>query len=148
MEGMLPGQVGRWPAPPGGIGRPLRRYGALAGLPLTVLLTACGPGEGAASVAEPGSTLSESAGSAAGPTVAVRDVGYDPAGYDPDPGQGFVPLDDPTFLPVGQASHLEADEFVLGVEWNGEARAYPVAMMAYHHIANDSLRGSPLLVTY
>lgn len=73
---------------------------------------------------------------------------YDPGGYDPDPGRGFVPLTDPAFLPAGMAGNLEPDEYVLGVEWNGEARAYPVGMMAYHHIANDQVRGSPILITY
>ena len=31
---------------------------------------------------------------------------------------------------------------------DGEARAFPVDQMAYHHIANTTLAGEPFLVTY
>ena len=61
---------------------------------------------------------------------------------------GFVPLDNPAFLSASQAHHLSDDELVLGYESEGEARAYPINMMRYHHIVNDSVRGSPLLITY
>ena len=37
---------------------------------------------------------------------------------------------------------------VLGAVQNGDARAYPAFMMAYHHIVNDVLGGFPYLVTY
>ena len=56
-------------------------------------------------------------------------------------------LDDPVFLQGGESA-LGDDELVLGLEWRGEARAYPVRMMRYHHIANDTVRGVPVLVTY
>ena len=38
--------------------------------------------------------------------------------------------------------------YVLGIANNGEARAYPLDMMWYHHIANDTVGGEPWLVTY
>ena len=63
-------------------------------------------------------------------------------------GRGFVPLDDPSFLTVGEAGHLGDEELVLGVEWAGEVRAYPVRMLRYHHVVNDTVGGEPLLVTY
>ncbi|MCP5111656.1 MAG: DUF3179 domain-containing protein [bacterium] len=37
---------------------------------------------------------------------------------------------------------------VLGVEVGGEARAYPLDLIAYHHIVNDEVNGQPLAVTY
>lgn len=40
------------------------------------------------------------------------------------------------------------DDVVIGVEVNGEARAYPVAMMVWHEIVNDELGGEPILVTF
>ena len=63
-------------------------------------------------------------------------------------GGGFVPLDDPAFIPVSAAAFLDDDELVLGYDRDGEARAYPVSMMFWHHIINDTVRGRPLLVTY
>ena len=63
-------------------------------------------------------------------------------------GFGFVPLDDPSFLTAAEADYLGDEELVLGVEWGGEVRAYPVRMLRYHHVVNDTVGGEPLLVTY
>ena len=61
---------------------------------------------------------------------------------------GFVPLDDPEFVSASDATGLTDQSLVLGLEWKGEARAYPLRMIAYHHIVNDTVRGDPLLVTF
>ncbi len=37
---------------------------------------------------------------------------------------------------------------VIGVSRGGEARAYPLWVMAWHEVANDTLGGEPILVTY
>ena len=60
----------------------------------------------------------------------------------------FVPLDNPIFLSSSEATYLEDDELVLGLEFGGEARAYPTQMMWYHHIVNDTVAGQPILITY
>lgn len=61
---------------------------------------------------------------------------------------GFVPLDDPIFLAADETKYFGDEELVLGVEFAGEVRAYPVRMLRYHHIVNDTVGGEPLLVTY
>ncbi len=61
---------------------------------------------------------------------------------------GFVPLDDPEVLSAAEATYLTDDAMVLGLESKGEARAYPLEMMWYHHITNDVLGGDPVLVTF
>ena len=61
---------------------------------------------------------------------------------------GFVPLDDPVFLAADETEYFGDEELVLGVEFAGEVRAYPVRMLRYHHIVNDTVGGKPLLVTY
>ena len=71
-----------------------------------------------------------------------------PARQVPQRGRGFVPLDDPTFLAADDTEYFGDDELVLGVEFAGEVRAYPVRMLRYHHIVNDTVGGEPLLVTY
>ena len=63
-------------------------------------------------------------------------------------GRGFVPLDEPSFLAAHEAGYLGDEELVLGVEWAGEVRAYPVRMLRFHHIVNDTVDGKPLLVAY
>ena len=63
-------------------------------------------------------------------------------------GSAFVPLDNPDFLAVDEAGYLGDDELILGVEWADEARAYPLRMLRYHHIVNDTVDGKPFLITY
>ena len=59
----------------------------------------------------------------------------------------FVVVDNPLVIP-GSASTLDDADLVLGYHRAGEARAYPVGMVAYHHIVNDTVLGTPLLVTF
>jgi hypothetical protein len=63
-------------------------------------------------------------------------------------GGNFPPLTDPRVVLVADAVWLEDETLVLGAVQNGDARAYPVFMMTYHHVANDVLGGLPYLVTY
>jgi hypothetical protein len=60
----------------------------------------------------------------------------------------FRPLPQPRFVEAAQATHLEAADLVLGVAAGGQAKAYPVRMMAYHHVLNDLVGGEPVVVTY
>jgi hypothetical protein len=43
---------------------------------------------------------------------------------------------------------LPGDEFVVGVEHQGLARAYPVSVLWQHHIVNDELGGKALLASF
>ena len=63
-------------------------------------------------------------------------------------GANFPPLNDPAVVEASDATWLEEKTIVLGAVQNGEARVYPVFMIAYHHVANDTLGGLPYLVTY
>ena len=61
----------------------------------------------------------------------------------------FIPLDNPVFVSAANApARVQPESFVLGFDWNGEARAYPLDMMWWHHIVNDTIGGDPVLVTY
>ena len=60
----------------------------------------------------------------------------------------FVPLDNPRVLSQQAATYLGEDELVLGLERQGEARAYPIRMLRFHHIVNDTIAGRPVLITY
>jgi Protein of unknown function (DUF3179) len=59
----------------------------------------------------------------------------------------FHPLDRPTFSPATKAK-LSKNEEVIAVRVRGEARAYPIRSMSYHHIVNDSISGLPIVATY
>jgi hypothetical protein len=60
----------------------------------------------------------------------------------------FVPLDQPVFLSASDGDYLPAADLVLGLDLRGQARAYPVRMLSYHHIVNDTVAGQPVLITY
>ena len=60
----------------------------------------------------------------------------------------FPPLDHPSIATIEEASWLNDGALVLGAVQNGEARAYPLSMMRFHHVANDELGGEPYLVTF
>jgi hypothetical protein len=46
------------------------------------------------------------------------------------------------------SSKVDPSEMVMAVNFNGDARAYPVFEMAYHHVLNDVVGGVPIAVTY
>ena len=91
----------------------------------------------------PPATADTAAANAPDPTTAQNQ-----ARRVPSRGRGFVPLDDPTFLAAHETEYFGDEELVLGVEFAGEVRAYPVRMLRYHHVVNDTVGGEPLLVTY
>ncbi|GJG85090.1 hypothetical protein tb265_02710 [Gemmatimonadetes bacterium T265] len=43
---------------------------------------------------------------------------------------------------------VDPRRLVVGVEVNGEARAYPLQFIGYHHQVRDTVGGTPVLVTY
>ncbi|MFN3644335.1 MAG: DUF3179 domain-containing protein [Gemmobacter sp.] len=63
------------------------------------------------------------------------------------PKDGIPSIDDPLFRPLDQV-RANPPEPVLSVEIDGVARAYPLAVLMWHEIVNDTLGGQPLAVTY
>jgi hypothetical protein len=59
----------------------------------------------------------------------------------------FNPITAAGFIPTGDA-HLSDKEMVMTVTLGQEARAYPIVQMAYHHVLNDTVSGTPIVVTY
>ena len=55
----------------------------------------------------------------------------------------------PEFVSVADAeAWMNADEPIIGVEIDDDARAYPTAMLSRHEIVNDTVGGAPLAVTW
>jgi len=46
------------------------------------------------------------------------------------------------------ANQVKDDRLIIGVEINGEAKAYPIQFIGYHHQVQDKLGGKPIIVTY
>jgi len=105
---------------------------ALAGLTAALL----GPGPARAEVPAPNGFSLENASV---PVDEIRRGG--------PPRDGIPALDHPKVLSAEQARWPE-DALVLGVERGGEARAYPVAILDWHELVNDTVGGEPLLISY
>jgi thiol:disulfide interchange protein len=60
----------------------------------------------------------------------------------------FHPMPQPGYVVIPKATHVKDSDMVLGIQIGGESRAYPVRVMAYHHLVNDLVAGQPLVVTY
>lgn len=48
----------------------------------------------------------------------------------------------------GTSEALPPETLVLGILRDGRARAYPIRLLAYHHLIRDEIDGEPLLPTY
>jgi hypothetical protein len=65
------------------------------------------------------------------------------------PRDGIPAIDAPKFVSVGEAdAWLKPNEAVALINVNGDARAYPVQVLTWHEIVNDTVGGVPLAVTY
>ena len=60
----------------------------------------------------------------------------------------FKPLPNAAFAPINDAGFVSESDMVLAVEMNGDAAAYPIRQVAYHHVVQDTIGGIPVLVTY
>jgi hypothetical protein len=54
---------------------------------------------------------------------------------------GIPPLRQPAMLTAAEASYLEDDNIVFGIEINGDARAYPKRILAWHEMFVDKIGG-------
>lgn len=64
------------------------------------------------------------------------------------PSRDAIPALDSPPTEKASASSWNDDILVLGVAIDGEARAYPVAILNWHELVNDSLGGREILVSY
>ena len=59
----------------------------------------------------------------------------------------FHPIDHASFA-ASAKSKLDGGEKVIAVLVNGQARAYPIRGMSYHHIINDEVGKTAIVATY
>jgi hypothetical protein len=64
------------------------------------------------------------------------------------PKDAIPPLDFPQYESPQEASWLQDDDIVLGVEFNNDARAYPIRILNWHEIVNERIGGKDVLVSY
>ena len=61
---------------------------------------------------------------------------------------GFPALDGPRLIAAADADYLRPSDPVFGVEINGDARAYPLRIMGWHEMLNDTIGGVPVALAY
>ena len=66
------------------------------------------------------------------------------------PFDGIQSIDSPGFFPDLEKANMfyKDHELVLGVEIDGDARAYSVPLLSSHEIVNDVVGGEPIAVTW
>jgi len=65
------------------------------------------------------------------------------------PKGGIPAIGDPSFVSLNAARDwIDAQEPVIAIEHNGEARAYPLQILTFHEIVNDNIGGTPVAVTF
>ncbi|MEX1046396.1 MAG: DUF3179 domain-containing protein [Actinomycetota bacterium] len=64
------------------------------------------------------------------------------------PPDGIPPIDDPKFASAPDIDFLEGREPVLALRVGTESRAYPLQILTWHEIVNDTVAGTPVAVTY
>ncbi len=64
-------------------------------------------------------------------------------------GKDQIPaINSPKFAAIAEVDDIPGREPVIGLEINGDARAYPLRVMTRHEIVNDVVGGKPVAVTY
>ncbi len=65
------------------------------------------------------------------------------------PKDGIPAIDDPVFESIESARDwVDGQAPVIALEVDGEAKAYPMAVMTWHEITNDTIGGEPVVVTF
>ncbi len=60
----------------------------------------------------------------------------------------FNPLPNADYVRISDAGFVADNDMVMAIEINGDAVAYPVRQMGYHHVINDVVGGKPITATY
>lgn len=60
----------------------------------------------------------------------------------------FKPLHASAYAAADKVDFVGDDEMVLAIEVKGDAVAYPIRQLAYHHVVEDMVGGLPVVATY
>ena len=64
------------------------------------------------------------------------------------PKDGIPSIDNPVFAEISDSQFMSDSDTVIGLEINGEAKAYPIFILVWHEIINDRVGGIPVAITY
>lgn len=64
------------------------------------------------------------------------------------PKDGIPAIMEPQFVTADKVDFLRDDDPVIGIVIGAVARAYPIRILNWHEVVNDTLNGIPLVVTF
>jgi hypothetical protein len=79
---------------------------------------------------------------------ARHSVAYDEIASGGPPKDGIPAIDNPSFAPISEIRGLAAHAPVISVAIGGDVRAYPLRIMIWHEIVNDTVGGVPIAVAW
>ena len=68
---------------------------------------------------------------------------------DGGPGKDGIPsIENPKFIDAQNQNFLNDDDLVIGVNYNGETKAYPHGILNWHEIVNDKFNNESITINY
>ena len=64
------------------------------------------------------------------------------------PRDGIPSIDKPKYIAPAKADFMKDDDIVLSYTHDGTTRAYPLRILVWHEIVNETINSKPILVTY
>ena len=64
------------------------------------------------------------------------------------PRDGIPAINDPLFISADETQYLKDDDRILGLEIDGQSKAYPIRILNWHEVVNDKSNGLNFSVTY
>ena len=64
------------------------------------------------------------------------------------PKDGIPALLEPNLISADQSDFMKPDDAIIGVVVAGEPRAYPIKILNWHEVVNDSVSDTPFVVTF
>lgn len=64
------------------------------------------------------------------------------------PKDGIPALLEPTFVDAADADFMNHQDTVIGVVISGQPKAYPIKILNWHEVVNDTVGDAPIVVTF
>jgi hypothetical protein len=64
------------------------------------------------------------------------------------PKDGIPAILEPKFVNPDKADYLNGDDKIIGIRIGNEAKAYPIKVLNWHEVVNDTVGGEPVAVTF
>jgi len=78
----------------------------------------------------------------------INNIKFDEIMSGGPPKDGIPAIDNPKFKPISEITNIEDNEPVITLSINEEVKAYPIQVLMFHEIVNDTVGGKAVSVTF